>query len=321
MAAKKPQQTPLVCHGHSRPIVDLSYSAITPDGYFLTSASKDGQPMLRNGSNGDWVGTFQGHKGAVWQCVLNKPALLAATASADFSARIWDAVSGDVKHTFPDDHIVRSVHFSQDSNHLLTAGYDKANKMKIYDLANPSQEPQHFQAADSVRFASYHSTDNLILSTYVDKPNISVWDIRSQQVVKTLETSDVVLSLEIVNSNLFITADGKTVKLWDANSFKVIKSFTLPHKVESASYSPEKRKFAAGGEDMWVHLYDFDSGDEIDCNRGHHGPVHCVRFAPDGHSYASGSEDGTIRIWDTEFSSKHAADMPAATANGVAHPL
>ena len=58
------------------------------------------------------------------------------------------------------------------SKSALITGYDKANKMKIYDLANPSQEPQHFQAADSVRFASYHSTDNLLLSTYVDKPNI-----------------------------------------------------------------------------------------------------------------------------------------------------
>ena len=62
-------------------------------------------------------------QGAVWQCVLNKPALLAATASADFSACVWDAVTGDEKHKFAQDHIVRSVHFSNDSQRLLTAGW------------------------------------------------------------------------------------------------------------------------------------------------------------------------------------------------------
>ena len=52
---------------------------------------------------------------------------------------------------------------------------------------------------------------------------------------------------------------------------------------------------------MWVRLHDMEDARELECNKGHHGPVHTIRFGPQGKEYATGSEDGTIRIWQTDW--------------------
>merc|ERR1712203_719177 len=90
------RQTPLTCSGHTRPVVFLAFSNINAEGqYYSISACKDGKPMLRSGDTGDWIGTFEGHKGAVWGVDINKDATKAATGAADFSAKVWDALSGE----------------------------------------------------------------------------------------------------------------------------------------------------------------------------------------------------------------------------------
>lgn len=84
-----------------------------------------------------------------------------------------------------------------------------------------------------------------------------------------METSKIVTSIEVMpDSSYVVTADGNEAKFWDGSSLGLKKSFTQSYSVESASFCPEKSRFAVGGEDMWVHLHDYTTGEEVECNKG-----------------------------------------------------
>jgi hypothetical protein len=76
---------------------------------------------------------------------------------------------------------------------------------------------------------------------------------------------------------------------WQTNSL----SHLLPHPTardsgpsNSASVRPCRRtrsireSAVLSGGNFWVYVHDFATGDEILCNKGHHGPVYGVRFTP-----------------------------------------
>lgn len=68
-------------------------------------------------------------------------------------------------------------------------------------------------------------------------------------------------------------------------------TLTLPHAPSSASLHPTMGdRFIAGSVgDPWVRVYGLEDGEERELYKGHHGPVHCVMYSPDGEMYASGS--------------------------------
>ncbi|XP_077294830.1 serine-threonine kinase receptor-associated protein wmd [Arctopsyche grandis] len=292
------RQISLNCSGHTRPVVHLHFSGSTACGYFLISACKDGNPMLRQGETGDWIGTFEGHKGAVWGVALDKPAARAATGAADFTAKLWDAVSGDIIHTFEHEHIVKSVNFSEADKYLVTASNEKL--LRVFDLNRPENVLQTFSGHTSgIRHVSFFRNDSALVSAGDDN-TVRVWDRNSGMEVQKIEFPSVPNSLEVSRDGTIVTiAHGSKVCFLNSNSLEKIAEVTVPTNCYSASLHPDKKVFVCGGEDLNVYKFDFATGEEIEFNKGHFGPVHCIRFSPDGELYASGSEDGTVRMWQT----------------------
>ncbi|XP_076170331.1 serine-threonine kinase receptor-associated protein wmd [Ptiloglossa arizonensis] len=292
------KQTPLTCSGHTRPVVHLAFSDVTDTGYYLISACKDGKPMLRQGDTGDWIGTFEGHKGAVWGVALNPEATRAASGAADFNVKVWDAIKGEEIYSFQHKHIVKSVDFSTDSNYLCTGSNEKL--VRIYDLNKPEAAPQVFSGhKHAIRHVTFFN-NNTQLITCADDKTLRVWDRNSGQEIKRVDFPTIPNSMEVSKDGTVITTThNNVVTFWNSKALTKIREYNVITQVNSASLHPDCSIFVCGGEDLKVYKFDYSTGEEIESFKGHFGPVHCVRFSPDGELYASGSEDGTLRLWQT----------------------
>jgi serine-threonine kinase receptor-associated protein len=290
------RSAPLICSGHSRPVPDLHYSPITEDGFYIISACLDGKAMIRNGETGDWIGTFIGHKGAVWCARLDPTASVALTGSADYTAKLWNASTGDELRTFTHKRIVKAVDISRDSRRAVTGGQEKL--LQVWDTEHGLCSASLQGHQDVIKQVLWVN-DNTVLSAGADAV-IRLWDLRSGSQGLTAFAKAPVASLELSKDGKTLTsAAGKEVTFWDPHTFVPQKVYTLNFELHTAALHPSSTKFAVGGSDFYAHIYDFATGEQLEVNKGHHGPIHCIRFAPDGETYASGSEDGTIRIWQT----------------------
>ena len=133
--------------------------------------------------------------------------------------------------------------------------------------------------------------------------SINAYDVRTQKVAHSMKVEGGVMDMEMCDDasrNKLVVSAGRKVSFFDLSSFKLMKAIDVAisfNEEGGTSLHPDGSKFVTGGSDLWVRVYDYNTGECLETNKGHHGPVRCVRYAPGGASYATGSEDGTIRLW------------------------
>lgn len=286
-----------ICPGHTRPIVHINYSNIVDGTYWFVTSCHDSKPMIRNGESGDWVGTFEGHKGAVYCSAFDAGASRLVTGSGDYTAVVWDAVTGQNLHTWNHPHYIKSNDWWSDR--IVTGNFD--GHVRVFDANNFSPEPLITLAVAEkqiIKNVYFVNDTNIVISA--SESLIKKWDLRSKQVVGQLD----ITGLNVLDFTHYVggtkptlvAGHGKSISFVDPATLQITHSFLTTDDVECASLSPDGR-FVAVGSKIKAKEFAFHDGTELENHRGHHGPIFHVRYAPDGTQFATGAEDGMCRVW------------------------
>jgi WD40 repeat protein/tRNA A-37 threonylcarbamoyl transferase component Bud32 len=118
------------------------------------------------------------------------------------------------------------------------------------------------------------------------------------------------------------SAAGGDVKVWNAQTGKELRTFTLKDAVERIPvFSPDGKRVASCCDNDYriVKVWDTQSGQELLAIRGNTSGVRGMAFSPDGQHLAGGSLEGTLKVWDAQTGQELlTCKGHTAAVNGVA---
>ncbi|VAI04928.1 unnamed protein product [Triticum turgidum subsp. durum] len=240
---------PILMKGHERPLTFLKYNR---DGDLLFSCAKDHTPTVWYADNGDRLGTYRGHNGAVWSCDVSRHSTRLITGSADQTAKLWDVKTGKELFTFRFDAPARSVDLAI-GDHLAVITTDSfmgnmptAQVKRIAeDLQDQTEESALVISGITGRInRAVWGPGNRTIITAGEDATIRIWD---SETGKLLKESDKEVGHQKAISSLsksldwshFLTGSlDKSAKLWDARTLTLIKTYVTERPVNAVDISP-----------------------------------------------------------------------------------
>jgi WD40 repeat protein len=137
--------------------------------------------------------------------------------------------------------------------------------------------------------------------------------------------------------NLIFTPDGsrvisisedKTIRIWNAGTGELVKKFEMmigdgfEGMLYASALSPNGKLLAVAGyqvsseKENYIAIIDIDKGQQIATAIGHSDVIYSLSFNGSGKYLASGSADGTVKVWKLENSPvvQAVADLPIGMA-------
>lgn len=290
-------------------------TALSPDGQWLATGSRDGTVRLVAVQTRDSAARppidLVGHEAEVWRAAWSPDGTRVATASADKTARIWNATTGrELLRIEGHRATVYGLEFSRDGAMLATAGADRT--ARLWDAATGAEIGRLAGHAGTV-YSVCLTADGRRAVTASQDATIRIWDVAAQQSLQTLTGhEDCVFQGVLAPDETRIASASRdgTVRLWRFSDGKAQATLRHPFRVNSVAFTADSRHVVTATHDGLLRTFTASRGRKVWQGLGHDSSIWTVTNAQDGAMVATGSEDGTARLWIADGSCAPVVETP-----------
>lgn len=270
------------------------------------------------------MGTYHGHQGALWTVDVDPTSTVIASGAADNTVRLWDIRSGKCLKVWNFDTAVKRVEFNEDGSQLLAVTEKRMGFLGTIVVLDIKVDVEAEQSDEKAMVITCEESKATVagwsyLSKYIiaghEDGSVSQYDAKSGEQLDNVQVHEIDMQVTDLqwspDRTYFITASkDKTAKLINATDLQVMKTYVADTPLNSASITPNKDFVILGGGQAAMDVtttntrqgkfearfYHKVFEEEIGRVRGHFGPLNTVAADPTGKGYASGGEDGYVRV-------------------------
>lgn len=295
----------LTLSGHTDSVVDVAFS---PDGQRIASGSVDQTAKVWDADTGQEVLSLQGHTNVVAHVAFSSDGRQLYTASFDETVKTWNVETGEELSSLPG----LVLGFARDSSRLATWGEGVA--VNILESETGEKLFTLHGHKNNLTSAAFSRDGKLIATASTDK-KVIIWNALTGAEFFTLSGhAEAVASTDFSPDATQVATGGidGILKIWDLTpSHEVL---TLYQPVGNTSWfalRSDGERLVMTGEDpalpeVWQLPKSMGSAANSDLAKrlvtltGHTDLVRGLAFSPDGSRIATGSFDGTAKIWDAQ---------------------
>jgi RNA polymerase sigma factor (sigma-70 family) len=281
--------------------------ALSPDGKLVASTDRDGSNRLWDPATGRELDLAPDLKTAF---VFAAGDRLLAAVRLPGGYRLTDLATG--KAVEPEGLDVEGLkQRAEDLDRRETPSLDgrviavrQDKGLKLLDAATRKELPALEGVPKEQGWSAAFSPDAKLLAVPYDRPvpEVWLWDVSTRKLLRKLKGKDYHIEHAAFSADgkTLAGADGRGVTLWDVGTGKLRHDFGQTYGVDALAFSPDGKRLVSGAgyTDAVARVWDPLTGKQTGQLRGHADGIEVAAYAPDGKLVATGSQDGTVRLWD-----------------------